>query len=69
MASTACSTMNSQVLPPTPVPSTQLGCSPQYSAISIGARSPKPDEPNPSMSSLVRPASARARLAAWKCSS
>src|ERR1700730_13170706 len=61
--------MNSHVLPPTWVPSTHVGRSPQYSATSIGGSRPRPDEANPSTSSLDSPASARARLAAWKCSS
>src|SRR5260370_35201575 len=61
--------MNSHVLPPTPVPSTHVGRSPQYSATSIGCSRPRPDEANPSTPSLESPASARARLAAWKCSS
>src|SRR5450631_4496765 len=61
--------MNSHVLPPTWVPSTHVGRRPQYSATSIGASSPRPEEANPSTSSLERPASAMARLAAWKWSS
>jgi len=65
MAAAACSTMNSHVLPPTPVPSTHVGWSPQYSATSIGASNPVPLEPKPSMSAFVSPASAIARLAAW----
>ncbi len=38
---------------------------PQYSATSTGAFIPVPHEPKPSMSALVRPASAMARLVAW----
>ena len=36
IAAVACSTMNSHVEPPTPVPSTQVGRRPRYSPISIG---------------------------------
>src|SRR5258708_10302949 len=61
--------MNSHVLPPTPVPSTHVGRRPQYSATSMGWRRPSPDDANPSTSSLDSPASATARLAAWKWSS
>jgi hypothetical protein len=57
--------MNSHVEPPTPVPSTQVGRRPRYSPISIGERRPVPLEARPSMSFLVRPASAIARDAAW----
>src|SRR3954469_5862452 len=60
--------MNSHVLPPTLVPSTQSGRSPQYSATSTGGSEPVPHDPNPSMSSLVNPASAMARDAACWCS-
>src|SRR6476619_3186665 len=69
IAAVACSTMNSHELPPTDVLSTQLGRRPQYSATSVGGCMPVPHDANPSMSSLVRPASAIARDAAWKCSS
>ena len=65
IAAVACSTMNSHVLPPTPVPSTQSGRSPRYSATSTGASRPVPLEPKPSTSALVSPASATARDAAW----
>ena len=65
IAAVACSTMNSHVEPPTPVPSTHVGRRPRYSPISIGMSRPVPLDPRPSMSSLVRPASAMARVAAW----
>ena len=65
MAAVACSTMNSQVAPPTPVPSTQVGRRPRYSPISIGESNPVPLDAKPSMSALVSPASAMARDAAW----
>ena len=42
IAAVACSTMNSHVEPPTPVPSTQVGRRPRYSPISIGASRPVP---------------------------
>ena len=42
IAAVACSTMNSQVEPPTPVPSTQVGRRPRYSPISIGESRPVP---------------------------
>ena len=57
--------MNCQELPPTLVLSTQSGRSPQYSATSMGGFIPVPHDPKPSMSALVSPASATARLAAW----
>ncbi len=64
IAAVACSTMNSHVEPPTPVPSIHVGRKPRYSQISMGASMPMPLEPKPSMSALVRPASAMARVVA-----
>src|SRR5688500_16689801 len=61
--------MNSHAAPPTPVLSHQLGRSPMYSEISIGASSPMPHDATPSTSSFVSPASARARADACWCSS
>src|SRR5262249_29358508 len=69
IAAMACSTMNSQVLPPTPVPSTHVGRRPRYSATSTGISSPVPLDANPSTSPFSSPASTRARLAAWWWSS
>ena len=65
IAAVACSTMNSHVEPPTPVPSTHVGRRPRYSPISTGESRPVPLDANPSMSFFVRPASAMARDAAW----
>ncbi len=67
MAATACSTMNSQMLPPCPVESTQLGRRPRYSASSTGGSAPVSDM-NPSTSDLAIPASANARFVPWKLS-
>src|SRR5947207_993503 len=61
--------MNSHAAPPTPVLSLQLARRPRYSPISIGASKPMPVEARPSTSSFVKPASARARDAAWWWSS
>src|SRR5438309_7454900 len=69
IAAYACSTMNSQVLPPTPVESTHVGRRPMYSATSTGGSVPRPDDMKPWTSSLVSPASARARDVAWWLSS
>ena len=68
MAAAACSTMNSQMLPPCPVESTQLGRRPRYSASSTGGNAPVSDM-NPSTSDFSIPASASARVVPWKFSS
>src|SRR3974390_1110646 len=68
MAAAACSTMNSQMAPPCPVESTQLGRRPRYSASSTGGSAPVSDM-RPSTSDLSIPASASARVVPWKLSS
>ena len=68
MAAAACSSMNSQTLPPCPVESTQFGRRPRYSVSSTGGSVPFSDM-NPSTSDRSIPASARARVVPWKHSS
>ena len=62
MAAAACSTMSSQILPPWPVESTQLGRRPRCSASSTGGSAPVSDM-KPSTSDFSIPTSASRRRA------
>ena len=67
MAATACSSMNSQMLPPCPVESTQLGAGPGTRPARPGERAGERHEPVDLGPAI--PASARARFVPWKLSS
>jgi hypothetical protein len=69
MASHACAAMTSQVPPPTPVESSQVGRMRRNSAISMGLSVPNPLDAKPFTSSFVSPASATARRTACACRS
>src|SRR5258708_37878318 len=62
IAAVACCNMTCQTDPPTIEPSTHDGRMPRYSQISTGASCPRPPDMKPPTSSLLRPASASARV-------
>ena len=69
MASAAAPTKSSNDAPPSIVEDTHEGWIPQYSAIDEAENRSTPVVARPSTSAKVRPASAKARVAAWVWSS